>query len=175
MTITKAKKQSQLELLKQLFQGAAGVAFASFSGVTVEEAQHARRALRKEGMSYLVVKKTLMSLAAKETGFPDFNPKDLPGAVGVITSETDEIAPAIAIKNMVKETYDKETNTAKFNFAGAFFENKLLSPDEAKALGNIPTRLESIGKILGALQYGIGGIVAALKDSEKIANARANT
>jgi len=154
MATSKSKKGDQLAALEAKFKEAKGVAFISFNGVTVEEAQTARRELRAQGMSYSVLKKTLISLAAKNTGLAEFSSDDLEGAVAVIVSSEDEIAPAAAIKKFKKDTTDKETKVSRYDFAGAIFEGKFLSAEEATELANIPSREESLGKIVGMLRSG---------------------
>lgn len=154
MATSKAKKTGQLEALIEKFKTAQGVAFVAFDGATVMDVQAARRDLRSKGMSYTVIKKTLISIAAKEAGVCEFDSDDLDGAVAVIVSSEDAIAPAAAIKALNKEHFDKETKTSKFTFAGAVFEGKFLDPEGAKVLADTPTKEESLAKIVGALRSG---------------------
>ncbi len=182
MATSKAKKNDQLAALKEKFENASGIAFVRFDGPTVMEVQSTRRSLREQGMSYTVIKKTLIALAAKETGVAEFNSDDLDGAVAVIVSESDEIAPAAAIKKLKKEFTDKETKVSKFDFAGAVFEGKLLDPQAAAVLAETPSKEESLAKIIAtlrhgpqgihsALTHGLRGITMSLKEAEKFASA----
>ncbi len=182
MATSKAKKTDQLKALEAKFKDAKGVAFLKFDGATVMEVQAARRGLREQGMSYTVIKKTLIALAAKETGLAEFSSDDLDGPVAVIVSPEDEIAPATAIKNLKKEHTNKESGHSKFDFAGAIYEGKLLDESATATLANTPTREESLSKIVGALRHGprgihaglthgLRGITMALKDAEKFSTA----
>ncbi len=162
MATSKAKKQYQLEALEAKLKNAKGVAFIEFDGATVMEVQQARRDLRAKGMSYTVLKKTLMSLAAKNAGIGEFEARQLDGSVAIIVSPEDEIAPAAAIKALKKEHFDKATDTSKFNFAGSLFEGKFLDAAETATLANTPSREESLGALVGALQHGVQGIHAGL-------------
>ena len=182
MAITKEKKQSQLADLEEKFKNSEGIAFVRFFELTVEEAQKARRDLREKGMSYTVIKKTLIALAAKNAGKVEFSSDDLDGAVAVIVSESDAIAPAAAIKQLKKDTYDKEAKSSKFDFAGCVFEGKFLGEKETAELAEIPSREESIAKIVGALKsgpqrihgalsHGFRGICVALKEADKFAKS----
>lgn len=154
MAISKDKKQSQLTALETLFKEAEGIAFASFSGATVQQVQDIRRDLRSKGMSYQVIKKTLIALAAKNAGIADFNSDLLEGAVAVITSADDVVAPAAAIKHIKKESYNKETKTSVFNFAGAIFNGELLDQAHTAQLADTPSREESYAKIMAMLRSG---------------------
>lgn len=182
MATSKAKKDDQLAKLVQKFEDGTGVAFVKFDGATVMDVQQARRDLRAEGMSYTVIKKTLISIAAKKAGVAEFGAEDLDGAVAVIVSDSDEIAPAAAIKKLKKEHLDKETKLSKFDFAGAVFEGKLLDPTAAATLANTPTREESLAKVIATLRHGpkgihstlthgLRGITMSLKEADKFASA----
>ncbi len=180
MATSKSKKQLQLTALEEKFKNAAGVAFVRFDGATVNQVQLVRRDLRENGMTYTVIKKTLIALAAKNTKLAEFSAQDLNGVVAVITSETDAIAPAAAIKKLKKETRNKETKTSIFDFSGAIFEGKLLDEAATAILANTPSKEESYAKIIATLRHGpkgihsmlthgLRGITLSLKEAEKYA------
>lgn len=154
MAITKAKKTEQLAELEAKFKEAKGVAFAKYSGLTVDEAQTVRRELRANGMSYTVIKKTLMALAAKNTNLAEFSADDLEGSVAVIVSAEDEIAPAAAIKKFKADFFDKKAKTSKMDFSGCVFEGKFQDAAATAIIANTPSREESLGKIVGMLKSG---------------------
>ena len=162
MATSKAKKSNQLEVLTDKFKNGVGFAFAEFNELTVNEAQAARRALRAKGMSYTVIKKTLIALAAKNAGVAEFSADDLQGAVAVIISTEDAIAPASNIKDLIKEHFNKASKTSKFGFAGAVFEGKFLDPEATAQLANTPSREESLAKIVATMRKGPQGIHAGL-------------
>ena len=182
MATSKAKKNHQLEILVEKMKSGSGFAFVKFNGPSVMEVQQARRDLRAQGMSYTVIKKTLIAIAAKEAGVAEFSANDLEGAVAVIISDSDEIAPAAAIKGLKKEHFDKETKSSKFDFAGAVFEGKLLDPAATAILADTPTREESLAKFIATLRHGpqtihstlthgLRGITLSLKEADKYASA----
>ncbi len=154
MATTKAKKSDQLAKLEAYMQAAEGIAFARFDAVTVAEVESFRRALREQDMTYTVIKKTLIALAAKNTGQAEFTAGDLAGAVAVITSPHDSIAPAAAIKQMKADLMDKATKESRVNYAGALFEGEFLDEARTAQLADTPTREESLAKIVGMLQSG---------------------
>ncbi len=178
MAITRIKKSDQLEELEQKFSQAKGVAFVKYDKATVEEVQVVRRSLRAKGMSYTVIKKTLMSIASKKVKNVDFSATDLPGCVAVIISPDDEISPLYSIKEIKKDHFDKKSKFAKFDFAGALFEGEFLNSEAAMQLANTPSREESLRKIMlalssgtqkihGVLSSGLRSIHTICKDSEK--------
>ena len=158
MAITKSKKKDQLAALTAKFKDAAGVAFVKFEGLGVEEAQINRRELRAHGMTYTVIKKTLMAIAAKDAGLAEFDSNEREGAVAVIVSTTDAVMPAQFIKKFKKEFFVKKTKEtkelAKIDFAGALFEGSFLDAAATATFANTATREESLGKIVGMLRSG---------------------
>ncbi len=154
MAVSRQKKQEQLKALEALMKEAEGIAFTTFSGATVQQVQKIRRDLREKGMDYRVIKKTLIALAAKKTGKCEFDSDALAGAVAVIISQDDSVAPAAAIKQMIKDTFDKEAGASVFDFAGAIFEGRLLDKTETAVLADTPSREESLAKIVGMLMSG---------------------
>ncbi len=154
MAISRSKKSDQLAELESKFKKAKGVAFITFKELTVEEAQAMRRGLRADGMSYTVIKKTLMALAAKNAGLPQVNVDDLEGSVAVIVSSTDEIAPAAAIKKYMKEFFDKKKKVSKVGFAGSIFEGKFCGVEATAMIADTPSREQSLAKIVGMLKSG---------------------
>lgn len=154
MATSKLKKQGQLEALEALMKDAEGVAFVRFDGATVDKVQTIRRDLRAKGMTYTVIKKTLIALAAKNTKLAEFDSENLNGAVAVIISATDSVAPAAEIKRLKKESFSKAKKTSVFDFAGAVFEGKLLDEAETAILAETPSREESLSKIVSMLKSG---------------------
>ncbi len=154
MASTRAKKSEQLKTLEEKFKNAKGISFASFTKLTVEEAQGARRELRSKGMSYTVVKKTLIGIAAKNTGLPEVNIEALKGNVTVIISEKEEIQPLSIIKHLRKTYTFGLKKSPKFEFAGCIFQGQFYGPIETAVFANIPSREESLGRIVGMLRSG---------------------
>ena len=155
MAISRKKKEQQLASLVQKFKSARGVVFARFSGATVEEIESSRRALREKGISYTVLKKTLITKAALDADLCTINVSELPGAVAIMISESDTVLPAQELRRMKRENFDKVKKLAKFDFAGAIFEGKFLPAEAAEEFAATPTREESLAKIVFALCSGL--------------------
>lgn len=154
MAITKSKKKDQLAALTAKFKEAAGVAFAKFDQLTVDEAQAIRRELREAGMSYTVIKKTLIAIAAKDAGLAEFDSDRLEGSVAVIVSADDAVLPAQKIKKFKKDFFVKAKKLAKIDFAGALFEGNFLDAAATAKFADTATREESLAKIVGMLRSG---------------------
>src|SRR5688572_14314031 len=66
MALTREKKSEILSEFKDIFSRVSNAVFVSFKGLTVGEATELRRALKKEGVSYKVAKKTILDRALKD-------------------------------------------------------------------------------------------------------------
>ncbi|MFQ5541138.1 MAG: 50S ribosomal protein L10, partial [Candidatus Paceibacteria bacterium] len=66
MAITREKKTEILTQLKDIVASATAIAFVHFKGLSVAEASELRVALKKEGVRYLVTKKTLLKRTLDE-------------------------------------------------------------------------------------------------------------
>jgi large subunit ribosomal protein L10 len=181
MAITRSKKENQLKILTDLITSAQGVAFVTFNEASVEEVQQIRRDLRASEMTYTVIKKTLIKLAVKNAKNIEVPLDNLAGSVAVITSSADELAPLAIIKKMKKESLNKATKTSKFNFAGSLFDGEFLDQSATAIMADVPSREESLGRIVGALRSGpnkihgilkngLQGIYTVLQDADKFAS-----
>ena len=67
------KKQAIVAELKDQLTSAKGVVLTGYKGLTVAQDTELRRELREAGVSYHVVKNTMLRLAAKEAGIEGFD------------------------------------------------------------------------------------------------------
>ena len=66
MAKSRSQKQDTTASLVKAFKAAKSVAFADYQGLTVPQADTLRKKAREAGVQYVVAKKSLLSLAAKE-------------------------------------------------------------------------------------------------------------
>ena len=92
MAITRAKKEEIIEKLKEAFKNAKSLIFVNFKGLSVSDATAMRRALKSEGVSYMVTKKTLANQALDAHKFKGTKP-ELEGELALAWGE-DLVAPA---------------------------------------------------------------------------------
>ena len=134
--ITRKQKEESVKLIKDKLSKANFIVFVNFHGLSVAKAQVLRRALRKSGADYLVAKKTLFSVAAKESGL-EIDKKQLEGEVGVaIGGEGEDVVLAIAkeLANFAKK------NKEMLKIIGGLWSKAWVGADEIKKLAAIPPR-----------------------------------
>jgi len=135
MAITREKKAQLLEQLKEVVTNATSIAFVHFKGVSVAEATELRSALKKEGVRYMVAKKTLLKKTLAEAKVEGELPElDGEVAFAYLPKEAGEdmTAPARNLNEFVKKFKDRLT------FLGGVVENRFISKSEVETVASIP-------------------------------------
>lgn len=159
MGVTSAK-QAVVAQLKEQLESAKGVVLTSYKGLTVAQDTELRRELREAGVSYHVVKNTMLRIAAKEAGIEGIE-EHLDGTTAFAFSTEDAVAPAKVICGFIKKNKfeDAEVLTVKVGMV----EGKVIGVDEVKALAALPSREELIAKLLGSMNAPISNTVNVLQ------------
>lgn len=146
------KSETKDRLVKE-FKGAKSVVFADYQGLTVSKADELRKKTRDAKVDYIVAKKSLITLAAKEAGF-DLNAKSFPGMLGAAFGTEDEVAPAKVLGDMSK------MSTVKL--VGGIFEGVVVGADKVIALSKLPSKKELLGQVVGTMYAPVSAFVRAL-------------
>jgi len=154
VALTKAQKKDILDVIEKILKDSKSVAFAQYSGLTVAEVSEMRRTLKKAGVSYKVVKK---SLAGKVLGGKKIEGTvpEMPGQIALAYS-TDLIAPAREVFQAGKK-YE-----GKISITGGIFEGKFMSKGEMISIASIPSRETLLGMFVNIINSPIQGLVLAL-------------
>lgn len=131
MAITKAKKIDIVAKVKDALKDAASVVFVRFNKVNVANTSTMRRALKAEGVSYFVAKKTLLKRALGEAGFSGTLP-ELPGEVAIAWTKNDATAPARGI-------YEHGKKFEGLSILGGVFEGIFQDQVAMTAIATIPS------------------------------------
>lgn len=142
MSKTRVQKTAALNELIDAFRSGKSIAFADFQGMTVGKMTELRKKLFAEQVDYIVAKKTLLSLAAKEAGY-EVNFKSYPGMVSVAFANADEMAPAKIIGEAGKDQ--------PLKLLGGIFEGKLIDQAYITRLSTLPSRPQLLGQLLSVM------------------------
>lgn len=151
--VLEQKKQIVVDLSEQLKGACAGVV-VSYKGISVADDTKLRKELREAGVNYSVVKNTLLSRAASESGLSDLNGV-LEGTTALAVSNDDYTAAARILSN-----YAKGSKT--FEIKAGFAEGKVLSVAEVEDLAKLPSKEVLVAKVLGGFNAPISGFVCVL-------------
>lgn len=153
MAKSKQQKADTKDKLTKLFKDSVSVVFADYQGLTVSKADKLRKQTREQGVTYIVAKKSIISLAAKEAGL-DVDIKGMPGMIGVAFGTQDEIAPAKILGDMTKETPIK--------LVGGIFGKKSLPKEQVIVLSKLPGKQQLLGMLVSVIAGPMSGFVRAL-------------
>lgn len=151
-------KQQKVEFVEQLSTKLAeskGVVLVDYRGLTVKQDTELRKKFRDAGVEYLVVKNTLLNLAASDQGIEGLD-EFLSGPTAVAFGLADPVAPAKILKDFIKET-------KKMEIKAGILGTKVIDAKEVDALAELPSKDQLIAMLLRALQSPISGLVNCLQ------------
>lgn len=151
--VLEQKKQAVSEIVETLKNAQAGV-LVDHRGLTVEEDTNLRNELRKENVTYFVVKNTLLRRAVKEVGLDDLD-EVLSGPTAIAVSSDNPVAPAKVMADFAKEHEALELKSG-------FMDGNVMSLDEVKVLAATPSKEVLIAKMMGSLNSPVSGLVRLL-------------
>ncbi|WP_303691479.1 50S ribosomal protein L10 [Megamonas hypermegale] len=160
MANIRPEKQAAVASLKEQLSTAKGVVLTGYKGLTVAQDMKLRAKFREAGVSYHVVKNTMLRIAANETGLEGLDPV-LNGTTAIAVSAEDAVAPAKVVYDFIKENKLEKTEVLTIKLG--VVEGKVISVDEVKALASLPPREVLIAKVLGSMQAPISGMVNVLQ------------
>ncbi|MEK7531314.1 MAG: 50S ribosomal protein L10 [Patescibacteria group bacterium] len=154
MAINKKQKKSLIEKAQTLLKEAETLVFVGFKAFSANDTNIMRKALKKEGVSYNVIKKTLLSRALQGATLKG----DLPELLGevAIAYGTDKIAPAREIHTFVKK-HDKS-----LSILGGIFEGEYRDAEGMLSIATIPSQKVLYGQLVNLINSPLQGLVIAL-------------
>ena len=139
------------------FEKSKGVYFTNYTGIDVKTITDLRKSFRESNVEYVVSKNTLTKRAAKEVGYDNLD-EILTGQVGIAFSE-DATAPARIIKEFKKDNKDL------LDVLGLIFDGELYPSDKYIEFANLPTKEESLTKMVVMLNQPVTKFASALNNS----------
>lgn len=132
MARTKEQKKEIVAKVEGVLKGATSV-FVHFTGITVNDESNMRRAMKSEGLGYVVAKKTLIRRALANLGHTQEIPLEGEIAVAYTATSEDETAAARRI-----HAFGKELGEGKLSILGGIFEGKLIDATMMQIIATIP-------------------------------------
>jgi large subunit ribosomal protein L10 len=130
MAISRAKKEEIVADLEGAIKDSKSLVFVNFKGLKVKDATDMRRALKSEGVSYQVAKKSLTKRVLEGEKFKGEEP-ELTGELALAWSD-DLIAPARGVYSFQKKF------PGALTILGGVFEGKYMSKSEMEGIATIP-------------------------------------
>ena len=101
MALSRSKKEEIIKQTADVVKNANSVVFVNFHGLSVSNANEMRRSLREQGVTYIVVKKTLLRRVLDNAGIEGEIP-ELEGEIALAYGE-DIVSPAKGIAEFQKK------------------------------------------------------------------------
>jgi large subunit ribosomal protein L10 len=152
---TEAKKETVAELREELAK-ARTMVVSEYRGLTVKEIAEIRRALRKQDVTYRIVKNRLMRIAATDSVGEALSP--LLSGPTAIAFGTDEAGTAKAVLDATRP-YNKIVR-----ITGAVLGDRAIDADAVTRLAALPPREILLARLAGGMQAPVGtlaGLFAA--------------
>ena len=162
-----AKKQSDVEILKDKFENSKLVILADYRGINVDDVTKMRAELRKDGNTeYLVAKNTTLKFAVKGTEYEGISEK-LEGPTAIVFSKDDYVGPA-------KVLYDYAKTSEFYKIKGGIMDGKVIDSEEVIKLAKLPSRellLTQLATVLLANIRNVAVVLDQVKQQKEEQNA----
>ncbi len=152
---TEAKRETVAELREELSRNTTLV-ISEYRGLSVSELAEVRRALRKQNVSYRVVKNRLMRIAANDAGLEALSPL-LSGPSAIAFGSGDESTVAKAVIDATKPY-------KVIKLKGAILGSRAIDVDGLNRLAALPSRDVLLAQLAGAFaapMANMAGLLAA--------------
>jgi len=154
MPITKAKKKELVEKVSEALKKSKSVVFVNFHNLVVADDMAMRRALRKEGVGYMVVRKTLAKIALNEAKIEGTMPEFV-GELAMVYGE-DLTTPAREFYAFQKKYKDS------VKIVGGVFEGRYMTAVEMTEIAAIPSQKTLYAQFVNIINSPIQQFVVAL-------------
>jgi large subunit ribosomal protein L10 len=149
---TEAKRETVAEL-REALSSSRTLIVSEYRGLTVKELAEIRRALRKQDVSYRIVKNRLMRIAAQDTVGEALSPL-LVGPTAIAFGN-EESATAKAVLDATR-AYKLVTVT------GGVLGNRSIDANGVRSLASLPSRDVLLGTLAGAIQSPVATLAGLL-------------
>lgn len=159
MPISRQKKEEVYAKLDQGLKSSQSVVFVNFHGLLVSDLTAMRKAMREEGITYSVVKKTIASKVLGEQNYKGELP-ELKGELALVYG-ADLLAPARGVSEFEKKF------KGQISILGGVFEGEYKDAEAMKAIANIPSREVLLSQIAYLLKSPLQRLAIAVSEVAK--------
>jgi large subunit ribosomal protein L10 len=154
MAVTRADKETELQMLEGVFHGADAAILIDYKGINVPQATELRAQLRKARAGYKVVKNTLAKRALKGTDYESLS-NLFEGTTAIAYTEGDPVVLAKTLTTFMK-------NAPMLQIKAAVVQGQAINPAQVTDLANLPGKPELYAKLLYLLQAPMVNLVRVL-------------
>ncbi|MDD3165215.1 MAG: 50S ribosomal protein L10 [Oscillospiraceae bacterium] len=148
-------KKAVVAGLTEKIQASTAVVFVDYKGISVAKDTELRGKFREAEVSYGVVKNTLTRFATQNAGYDHFD-EVLNGTTAMASTTGDPIIPAKIICDFAKKNKDLLT------IKGGIVEGAVLSADQLRQFGKLPSKNALVAQVLGTFLAPISSLAVVL-------------
>ena len=137
------EKVAVVDEVRRRFDSAGAAILTEYRGLAVKDLAALRRSLQEAGGEYKIYKNTLVRFAVRDLGLGALEDM-LEGPTGIAFVERDAVGVARALRDFSRVN-------PNLVFKGGLLGQSVLSPDDARALAEIPPREVLLARLAGAL------------------------
>jgi large subunit ribosomal protein L10 len=152
--MNRTEKHETVESLNARFQAVNSLFLIDYTGLKVVDATELRRKVRGMDGSYLVVKNTLASRAAKDTSAAQLD-SYFEGPTAIAYHPKDVVGLAKLLTELAR-------NNPALRFKAALVEGKVIPADQIQALASMPSKEVLLSQFLGMLKTPLQRLVGVL-------------
>nr|HID12583.1 50S ribosomal protein L10 [Anaerolineae bacterium] len=156
MAISKQRKAELVAQYIEQLKQSQGIILADYRGLSVDDMNQIRHAMRPIGGKFQVVKNRLLALALKEVGMS--LPEEWligPTAIGFCHDEVPPVAKALA--NAAK-------NLEVLRIKGGLVGTSVISAEQVRAIGDLPPREVLLAQALGTINAPASRVAGVIAD-----------
>lgn len=154
MAKTRDQKKEMVSVLENISKDSKSVVFVNFTKLLVKDETALRNKLRENGLSYKVIKKTLLKKGFGNASLAGEMP-ELEGMVAIAYGD-DLIGPA-------REVYEfQKTRKENISIVGGVFDGKYMNKEEMMSIATIPSTQVMYGQFVNLINTPIQQFVTAL-------------
>jgi large subunit ribosomal protein L10 len=154
MAVTRADKETEIQVLEGVFQGCDAAILIDYRGINVPQVTELRAQLRKAGAGYKVVKNTLAKRALKGSDYESLG-EHFEGPTAVAYTDEDPVALAKTLTTFLK-------TVPSMQIKAAVVQGQTVQPAQVTELANMPGKPELYAKLLYVLQAPMTNLVRVL-------------
>ena len=151
----RSDKNEFVQKLKKDLENSSSVIVSHYAGLSVNQTDDLRKAMRDNGAQFKVTKNRLTKLALTDTKYESIS--DLFNGPTAIAFSNDPIAPS-------KVSVDFEKKFKSFKIVGGSFEGEKIDLNKIKFLASLPSLDEVRAKLVGVLVAPAQKIASILKE-----------
>ena len=154
MAVTRADKETELQMLAEVFHEADAAILIDYKGINVPQVTELRAQLRKAKAGYKVVKNTLAKRALPGTRYESFD-AHFEGTTALAYTQDDPVALAKTLTAFMK-------SAPTLQVKAAVVQGQAIKPAQVTELANLPGKPELYAKLLFVLQAPMVNLVRVL-------------